>query len=90
MARKIAFSTMSRRTFLQIAAHLSLVSATQVISHPLVARAIQTTPSTGGYGSGAYGQGVYAGSSGFGEAAAAKRFPLEHTLYLPIINKEEN
>lgn len=68
----VTFPTMSRRTFLQIAAHLVLLCMNQVILPSLVACAIQPTLTAGRYGSGAYGRDPYPGANG--------------KMYLPVIS----
>jgi hypothetical protein len=75
-----ALPTINRRTFLQVAAHLSLLSVTQAISHPRATRAVQTASQADSYGSGMYGEGVY---------LSASREAGDYLNYLPIVSKKE-
>jgi hypothetical protein len=88
--RQRALPNLSRRTFLRLAAQLSLLSAVLPRQRTLAASAVQALPQASGYGNGVYGQGVYAGSISFAGSTSSSPEMLNHTIYLPIVTKEEN
>jgi hypothetical protein len=84
MKSKIALHRLNRRTFLRLAAHMSLLAVGLPVKRIAAVGVEQATPQVGGYGAGPYGRGVYVGAAGFGLE------PVDHAIYLPIVNKEEN
>jgi hypothetical protein len=90
MKSKTTLHRLSRRTFLRLAAHLSLLSAVLPLKRTLAAGAGQVMPQASGYGNGVYGQGIYAGSSSFGGSTSTSLETFDHMIYLPIVTKEDN
>jgi hypothetical protein len=87
---KITFHRMSRRAFLRLAAHLSLLYTGLAIQRTIAAGAVQATPQAGGYGNDVYGQGIYPGLTSFWGSPGASLETFNHTIYLPIVSKEES
>lgn len=88
MSNNFSVPTMNRRSFLQFAAHLSafgfgLRSAFTALAAPLSAQ-------TNNYGSSMYGRDIYASTGSVSAASAPVSETLDHTIYLPLINKEKN